>query len=195
MSPKSIVISAPNNTTFNRPIFSKTSGNGGTGAYGEISDGQLNLFGLATGWIPHKATLTLTPELLKTIRQYNRGVSIYMRGGAACAMNYFMVNGVRYDIARTGDSSFCGSINPEWLWSVTNNCTVPIDLVSPVGSCTNPGSGILFATSSTSVPDFKQSGDKFNMTIYKQSILSQKTSTYSVYGTSKGACGVNVFWV
>lgn len=39
MSSRSVLTSASNNISFNNPSFSKTSGNGGTGATGEISDG------------------------------------------------------------------------------------------------------------------------------------------------------------
>ena len=173
-----------NSTSFRSPQFTKMPGTGGTGAYGDVSDGQM-IFYMLNKACTGTCRLTVTVEQLQTVRRYNSGNSLYWQLGAGCGRIYAQVGETEYLFqSNSHDSSSCGIINPEWLYQVTSNCTKPITFVSVRGSCTNPWSGFGFASGSRHVKGFNMpkahyDGHPFN---YKTSILTKTTSTYeSVY--------------
>ena len=172
-----------NSTSFRSPQFTKMPGTGGTGAYGDVSDGQMYLIMKHVGW--GNGTLVLEPADLKEIRANNIGRSLHMVYGAACATSYFLIDGVKYNIGRTGESAYIGTIDPNWLYSTTKNCTIKMELVSPWGSCTNPGSGVGFV-SARQVKGWKRAtnkrGAQFSPAFYKISPLSKATNKYAVFG-------------
>lgn len=192
MQPKSILTSISSNTSFNRPTFSKTSGNGGTGAYGEVSDGEMTMYIRSVGWCDGYGCthLTIQPDILKIVKQYNIGNSIHIVYGAAGCVSYLQVDEETWTIGQTGESAWIGSINPSWMYQITANCTKPLTIVSPTGcrGCDHPGNSFGFVTSGLKQPPTgfhvakNKSNAPFSAKFYKGSSAFVKCSTVKPFG-------------
>lgn len=181
MSSRGIGTNITSNTSFRDPTFTKTSGSGGTGATGEISDGKMNMFMIMTFSMGGTARLNITPEHIKTIKQYNSGKSLYWIGGAACGEVYLQADGIKHVLVpRSGDYSDCGALSPSWLYQLSGNGTKTVQLVGAVGGCNNPGAGLGVCTGAESIPGFDPIiGKEFTIQTYRSSYMSQEVSTFT----------------
>ena len=165
-------------------------GTGGTGAYGDVSDGEMTMYIRSVGWCDgYECThLTIQPEILKIVRQYNIGNSIYIAYGGGGCVSYLQVGEDTWTIGQTGESAWIGSINPSWLYEITANCTKPLTMVSPTGcrGCDHPGNAFGFVTSSLKQPPegfhvghngVDGNGDPFSIKYYKGSSAFVRCST------------------
>lgn len=186
MVPRTVVTSAANNVSFNRPTFSKTSGNGGTGAYGEVSDGQMIFYGLAAE-MGRTTVLNISQDFISAAKKYNSAKSLYwMAGGVSGGMVFNIDDKIitLVDYFQGESVLTCGCLNPEWFYDLTKGAS-KIQLIHyETGNSTNGSCRIGFATGrqglSKEVQGLIELKQKhFDVKKYKQSILVDSVSTFS----------------
>ena len=186
MSSKGVLSSVSNNTTFGRPTFSRTSGNGGTGAYGEVSDGQMIFYGLASE-MGRTTVLNISQDFISAAKKYNAAKSLYWMAGGVSGGMVFNIDDKIITLVNyfQGESVLtCGCLNPEWFYDLTKGAK-KIQLIHyETGNTTNGSCRIGFATGTKGLSsevqgliELKQT--YFNANFYKESILVESVSTFS----------------
>ena len=180
-----------NSTSFRSPQFTKMPGTGGTGAYGDVSDGEFQYYCIQAA--ANKTTsLQITPDFLQTMKRYNVGKSLYWRAGGVSGDIYFRIDDKRTDIYpyfTSEDREVCGAMNADWLWRLFGNGTKTGYLIhEETDNSTNGQCHIGFVSGKRDLVGaggVKQMKN-FTMQMYKNSYLSKTTSSF----TTKYPCDI-----
>ena len=115
-----------NNTSFRSPQFTKMPGTGGTGAYGDVSDGEIYVYGKQTGFV-------LDTNTLSFIAKHHEGNNIAIAGGGAYAKFNIKVDGTEYplqiDNSWSHSDSTCVFCSWSWIWNITQQGKLPIQII------------------------------------------------------------------